>query len=375
MYYYLSFYNCPAIAEDQRYDTPAANAKIEYIAKTLVTSGVEHLQIISLAGSKKLCHGKTVNIDDKIDLRVFPTLGSDNKLRRGISFLYMQFLLFFFLISSVKKNDTVIVYHSLFYMFVVSLAKRIRGFRLVQEVEEIYSDVTGNISAKKKEMRFFQCADAYVFPTKMLNDLINTDSKSFVIVHGTYRVEQDRGQRFEDNRIHVIYAGTLDPRKGGALAAVSAGAFLNEEYHIHILGFGNDSEKKQLIKTIQDVSQTTSCKITFDGLKSGEDYIKFIQKCQIGLSTQNPDAAFNDTSFPSKILSYLSNGLRVVSICIPAVETSAVGDILYYYEIQTPEKVAEAIRNVSFEDEYDSRSVINSLRNGFASEIKNILLD
>ena len=50
-------------------------------------------------------------------------------------------------------------------------------------------------------------------------------------------------------------------------------------------------------------------------------------------------------------------------------------DYMYYYEIQTPEKVAEAIRNVSFEDEYDSRSVINSLRNGFASEIKNILLD
>ena len=50
--------------------------------------------------------------------------------------------------------------------------------------------------------------------------------------------------------------------------------------------------------------------------------LKFIQKCQIGLCTQNIDAAFNTTSFPSKILSYMSNGLEVVGVNIAAIKNS-----------------------------------------------------
>lgn len=65
------------------------------------------------------------------------------------------------------------------------------------------------------------------------------------------------------------------------------------------------------------------------------------------MSTQDPSAAFNSTSFPSKILVYLANGLKVVSIRIPAIEQSAVVDSLVFYDKQTPEKIAEAILSAS----------------------------
>ena len=139
------------------------------------------------------------------------------------------------------------------------------------------------------------------------------------------------------------------------------------------MGFGSEEDKQNLLKTIEDVSKKTECTVTYDGLKSGEEYIRFIQSCDIGLSTQNPDAAFNATSFPSKILSYMANGLRVVSIRIPAIESSAIGDYMYYYDRQTPEAIAKAIMQVDLNDGYNGREIISKLDKKFTKEIAELI--
>lgn len=106
---------------------------------------------------------------------------------------------------------------------------------------------------------------------------------------------------------------------------------------------------------------------------SGDEFTSFIQSCDIGFSTQSPDAAFNSTSFPSKILTYMVNGLRVVSIRIPAVEKSAVGKFMYYYDKQTPEDIAKAIKSIDFSEEYDSRKAIGMLDKDFICDLKKML--
>ena len=123
-------------------------------------------------------------------------------------------------------------------------------------------------------------------------------------------------------------------------------------------------------QTIEEVNALGKCKVTYDGLKSGDEYIKFIQSCHIGLSTQNPNASFNDTSFPSKVLSYMANGLRVVSVKIKVLETSSINDFLYYYQGEDPQKIAKAIMSVSVKDNYDSRSVIYKLDNAFSEKLR-----
>ena len=187
-------------------------------------------------------------------------------------------------------------------------------------------------------------------------------------------MEEDRDCRFEDGKIHLLYAGTLDPRKGGA-AAVGSALGLPGNYHVHILGFGSEKDKKDLLDQIGNVSEKTEAAVTFDGLFSGEDYIRFVQSCDVGFSTQTPDAAFNDTSFPSKVLSYLANGLRVVSVRIKALERSAISDLLYYYDGNTPEAIAEAVKQIDFSQPYDSRSVIQELDKKFVEEIGALLRD
>ena len=204
--------------------------------------------------------------------------------------------------------------------------------------------------------------------TELLKDKVNPDNKPFTVNYGVFSPEKRLEPLFNDGKIHCVYAGTLDPRKGGAAAAASA-LFLNGNYHIHILGFGNEKEKKEMLDIIDDISKKTEARITYDGLLSGDEFTSFIQSCDIGFSTQNPDAAFNSTSFPSKILTYMVNGLRVVSIRIPAIEKSAVGKFMYYYDEQTPENIANAVKSIDLADGYDSRKELERIDREFVENI------
>jgi len=182
-----------------------------------------------------------------------------------------------------------------------------------------------------------------------------------------------RETKFDDNRVHVVYAGTLDSRKGGAFVAAASAEFLDENYHVHIIGFGTREQTNHLESIVDRINKESEAIVSYDGLLMGEDYVRFLQKCHIGLSTQNPDGEYNNTSFPSKILSYLANGLRVVTIRIEAIERSVIGDKVYYYEEQDPREIASVISRIDLNQTYDSRQVINGLDAEFSDRLMKLL--
>lgn len=352
----------------------AAVNKLNYIIDSIVCCG-QSVDIISPSvslGDKKVI-GKYEKIKDRVTLKTFDSLPSGNAFKRFIRRKHVYAQLKRYLKENLSAGDTIIIYHSLGYYKLYKWLKEKLKVKIILEVEEIYSDVgKTRFVTRDKEVQSFSYADAYIFPTRLLDDVVNVNKKPSVIIHGTYCVEKECGQPFGDGKTHVVYAGTFDPRKGGVQAAAAA-EFLTGKYHVHILGFGSEEDKQNLLKTIEDVSKKTECTVTYDGLKSGEEYIRFIQSCDIGLSTQNPDAAFNATSFPSKILSYMANGLRVVSIRIPAIENSAIGDYMYYYDRQTPEEIAKAIMQVDLNDGYNGREIISKLDKKFTKEIAELI--
>ena len=69
----------------------------------------------------------------------------------------------------------------------------------------------------------------------------------------------------------------------------------------------------------------------------------------------------------------MSNGLRIVSVRIPAIEKSAVGEYIHYYDEQTPESIAAAVMSVDFNDGYDSRKKIAELDKTFTRDLKVLL--
>ena len=85
------------------------------------------------------------------------------------------------------------------------------------------------------------------------------------------------------------------------------------------------------------------------------------------------NAKFSNTSFQSKILSYMANGLRVVAARVPITETSGVGQDVYYYDEQKPETVAKAIMDIDFNDGYDGRAKIAELNGQFQKNLQRLL--
>lgn len=372
MIYYLGYFPGPA---KKRQSILAATNKMEYIYKSLLKCGKDvELVSCSVSFDKTGEAGCEKQLGERLKFRQFRTLGRKNKVINVLDRFLMKWQLFWYFMFHSRKTDIVIAYHSPLYCKVLAWLKRIKKWKLILEVEEIYGDVSGNARLKKRELQICKLADAFIFPTQLLSDAVNFRQKPYILIHGTYQVEPDRGIRFQDGKIHVVYAGTFDPRKGGAIAA-AAGEFLPENYHIHIIGFGSEKDKKYLLDKIEEVSKKSKCTVTYDGLKSGEEYIRFIQSCDIGLSTQNPNAAFNETSFPSKVLSYLANGLRVVSIRIKALEQSAVNDLLFYYDENSPQAIAEAVKRINPETVYDSRKRIADLSENFVREIEALTRD
>lgn len=366
--WYVCFYDTSDSPENRSY-SPAAAQKTRYIAQALASAGkTVHLVSGSQTRGNAYQRGNNELLEECIYLKKFSSWGMKNRLLRQFPKLLFRLKMFWYLLLQIGKGDIVIAYHSLYYMRMIRVLKRLKRFYLICEVEEIYADVEGNHSLREKELKNISVGDAYLFPTNAFLNIVDTKGKPTVIIHGIYQ-EQPNLARPDSGAVHCVYAGTLDPRKGGAALAVRAAAVLPANYHIHILGFGSEEKVRGIQKLIASVQRENGAAVSYDGVLLGEDYIRFLERCHIGLSTQHPNAAFNASSFPSKILSYLACGLQVVTIRIPVVEHSDVGDVLYYYEKAKPEALAEAIQQVDLRNGSSGRTIIRTLDEKFKKEL------
>lgn len=369
--YYLCYFDIPEHADQQRNFVLAATTKSGYEAKAFVKAGYE-VEIVSASGTcgGNFCPGSVTQLSENISLRLFDAKPAKTTVQRVFARRFLKKQLKSYLLENVTENDTLLVYHSLAYMDLVREVKEKKHPKLILETNEVYADVTGNEKIRPKEMAFLQSADGYVLSTELLLEKVNPQNKPFTVNYGIFAPEKKQFEPlFHDGKIHCVYAGVLEPRKGAG-TAIAAAKFLPENYHIHIIGFGSEQDTAEIQRQIAEISEQTACTVTFDGKKSGDEYLQFLQSCQVGFATQSSEAAFNATSFPSKVLSYLSNGLRVVSVRIKAIETSKVADLMYFYDGDSPKAVAEAMKSIDFSDGYDSRKCLSDLDEMFVNDCK-----
>lgn len=350
----------------------SAVSKMNYIATLLKV--IDSVSIVSRSYSivNKQMKARELKIDDSLNLINFKSYRSLGRITRNLNRLYVNKQLENYCLKNIKSTDVVVIYHSTDDLKLIELLKQKIGCKIVLEVEEIYADVTNDKDLKLRELKAFENCDGFIISVEELYQALKI-KKPYIVINGTYKPESLREVSFDDTMIHCVYAGTFDQAKGGALAAVKAAEFLPKQYHMHILGFGTEKQVINLKNEINKVQNKTNCILTYDGLKSGEEYIEFLQKCHIGLCTQIPDAKYVETSFPSKILVYLANGLRVLSVYIPTIANSKVGNLLYYYNEQNPQVIAQAIRNIDISKPYNSRNELITIDNLAKNEIKELI--
>lgn len=353
----------------------ASTTKLNYIFSCLNSLGynVEVLSESSTSYIGKVLTNEIIHLREDLKVKYPIAFPGKNIFQKVIRKFFNSFLIKKFLRQNLSNGDTVFIYHSVTDHKYLSKIIKMKKLNVILEVEEIYGDVSNNTRLRKKELVFFDFANGYLFPTQLMNKTINTKNKPSSIIHGTYNVELEYGEKFNDGHIHCVYAGTFDPRKGGAQAAIESALFLDKKYVIHILGFGSKNDITSIKNRISEINESGGAHVFFEGSMSGEQYLKFLQKCDIGLSTQNPKGDYNDSSFPSKILSYISNGLRVVSVRIPVVELSAISSDVYYTKSNSGMHIADAIKKIDLTKKYSGRGIISKLNESFIADFNSFL--
>lgn len=383
MVYYISYYVDPK-DPSKRIHSQAASGKVSYIARTLKELQ-ESVEIVSLAvtARKKRVTGEKYTLSNAIGVKNFFSLGRGGKLKKDLNYLLIALQLLLYLRKSVKDGDIVIVYHSPATLWLSKLLCKhqrlsrrysfLRKIRVILEVEEIYADVLGGNRAK--EINGLQGANGYIIATRMLADEIMIGDTPYVVCHGEYTVyePQTKASVFSDNKIHCVYAGTLQKGKGAIIAA-SAALHLTEDYHVHILGDGSAEEVRAIKSHVELVRQKSKASVTYDGYLVGEEFSRFLYSCSIGLVTQDINATYNKSSFPSKTLVYLAHGLCVVSADFDAINTSAVRDVIIRYYRQSPEAVAQAIQSINASQKPDGRMLLQKMDVDFHLELKKTLM-
>lgn len=343
--YYISPY-LPKTEKYKEHYSPAAQSKVDYLRSILSKYNIITVCInCSLTVDNSLFLPKKIK-DDKGICQVLLSKSSKKRFLLPICGVIMLISVFLYVLFYISSKDIVILYHSIYYDNIIAFFKKIKKFKIVYEVEEIYADVRDRGIGREREIiKCKSVADAYIFPTELLDEIINDNNdKKSVIIYGAYSPQNNIREKNSSNRIVVVYSGTLMKGKG-AREAIECARSLDDRFEIRIIGYGNSDE----IKTIKEMIEknTSSCRVVFDGMKNGDDFVRYISNCDIGLCIQPNDNRFNATSFPSKILNYFNCGLNVVATRIEALSKSQLADYMFFAKDSSPEEVAKAIQQAA----------------------------
>lgn len=299
-----------------------------------------------------------------------------NKISRFLNLLTMQKWLYKHLVKNCTKDTTVVFYHSISLIKALKKAKRKIGFKLVGEVEEIYSYAPIHAKNRKIEVPFLKSLDAYIPITPKINRAVNLSNKPYAIYYGAFNIPPVPDKPiFEDGRKHIVYAGSFAADLGRGQKVLEISKYLPDDYQIEILVVSNWEEAKRFYDDFLAKNEK-HCPIILHRKKTGKDYTDFLQSCQIGLNVQDSTAPINDYSMPSKFTVYLSNGLWVVGTWMEVLEESPFANSLTLVKGDNAEDFAKAIIECSTNyDRQQIQQVIKDEAERFRISLKELLID
>lgn len=359
--------------------SPAGLKKAKYVFDVL--SRIDKTRVVSFAsGGRKwngFYHPTCAFDEDNREIIYCSTFGSSSKYLRMLERWFNIIQMTLYLIR-IPKHDIAVFYHERYFRYAMRFCRLFRRSpKYVLQVEEVYT-LAGNHPQDMidNELASINNADAYILVNDLLSSVLHLEmSKPSCVSYGPYRVQASGIVPMPtDNKVHVVYAGIIDQIKRGAEMSVKACRFLPSNYCVHIAGFGKHEDIAYLLSLIEDVRKESECEIIYEGCLNGSDYDKLMNRCYIGLSTQvSGELKYSETSFPSKVINYLSYGLTVVSTRIQVLEKCKVADLLSFYDSDRPKYVAEAILNCPIIDKEVAKDRIHELDNQFEANLKNVI--
>lgn len=374
---YIGCYDRLYDGKQTRVFSLAAAKKMDYLCNVLNRIGYK-VEIISPAYiiGKNESYEKeaTYKLNKNISLILTPSIGAKNKLIRIFRVLLSKIWLFVYLIKNCTANEKVLIYHDYELAFPVLMAQFIRHFKIVLEVEEQFSKVWSlTIYQKFKEDCLLKKGiKGSLVVSELLAEKLAIVSP--IISYGNYSVYQgviDRSER--QDIISLIYTGSIDKVKGSAFIAMETITYLPKNYRLMISGPIVQQDKKDFEERMNEINEHCGRKaVEYLGILGGEEYQRLLLNADIALNPQK-DGEFGTFLFPSKIISYMSYDLPVVSTRGESIVRSRVSDLIIFAEDFSPEKIAAAIMKVDIEVKLDCRGRLNELNVIFCRQLMTLL--
>jgi glycosyltransferase involved in cell wall biosynthesis len=161
-----------------------------------------------------------------------------------------------------------------------------------------------------------------------------------VLVPG-FIVPTDRPVAYNHSNVRFLYSGTLDRARGVDLLMEALEYLPDGGWHLDICGRGPLEE--EVTRRIED--ERLAGKVRFHQALDPDDYRRLLRSCHVGLNCQRAGDPISSVTFPSKVFTYLSAGLVVLSSRASSVE-EVCGDACVYYGTETAEALAVELRRV-----------------------------
>jgi len=344
---YFCHYDTSKNISYNRYYALSASQKIEYLYDKFNSIGY-NVDIISLSSTRNPYRYSAQKIDLNYNTTAyfFSNLSWGNRLQRILSRFYISLNIILFVLFKLKCGETVLLYHSLEYANVILQTFKIKKINLILQLEELYQDVvTLSKSKTRLENKIVSFANALILSNSNLENI--TLNKPYITLNGNYTpIFKSIEKEDINSKIHLVYAGTFMKEKGIERVLLVA-KYLSKKYVVHIYGFGSNEEIEFVKKSVCEINKASECMVVYEGRKTGDVLIDEIARFHYGLSFQDTISKFNDTSFPSKILTYLRVGLTVISTKVESIYNSEISDIIYFCPNESPSDIANYISGLN----------------------------
>jgi len=166
-----------------------------------------------------------------------------------------------------------------------------------------------------------------------------------ITVPGFYKPAAARISLDRQGPVRFVYAGSLDKPRGIDLLIGALPHLPNQGWQLDITGAGPlEDSVRQLANTSRFQG-----KVFFHGVLPSQAHAELLAACHVGLNLQLSSDPISSVTFPSKIFSYFSAGLEVISTMASQVKT-LLSDACTYPAAETPVSLASCMaRRVGLE--------------------------
>lgn len=368
--WYLAFCDDGHHEEEERHCSAACLVKVNEISRTLIKNNFE-VDVVSPAFTFKRQHlkfrGRSSVLSSGANFSCFSTTGHKGKLFRAFNMLITMLKAFLYLVHHAKKNDYLLVYHSVKLITFCRFFLLFKRLRFILEVEDIYADFyPSKKTLRKRENSYISKAPYYIFCSDIVRDRFDPAHNHSAMIYGLYHY-YGIGEPLPNS---VVYAGSIDSIKQSAWLALESTRFLGEGYSFSFLVYGSEKDVTVFQKRFDEIKRSSKCHLFLSTAPlEGNAFITFLQKFRVGLAVQKDGIAANSTFFPSKVLAYLSCNLLVIANDIESLKRSPISSAIHYVESDDPRTVAKAIVETCHATVPDYSSLFAKLSRSFEEEL------